>query len=76
MRPTDLLAVSFMSAYVSLLIYGIINTVMLDIVFFFVLYGGAMALRKQPDKRLFNNKSKYEEGSHIKINRLQIANMK
>jgi hypothetical protein len=47
MRPGDLLAISFMVAYISFLIYGIINVVMMDLVFFFILYGGALALQRQ-----------------------------
>lgn len=55
LRQGDLLAISFMVAYVSFLIYGIINTVMMDFVFFFVLYGGALALkRKSPEKKKAN----------------------
>lgn len=48
MRPGDLLAVSFMVAYACFLVYGIINTIAIDMVFFFVLYGGALALQRHP----------------------------
>lgn len=48
MRPGDLLSMSFMIAYITFLIYGVIDTVMMDVVFFFILYGGALALQKQP----------------------------
>jgi hypothetical protein len=47
MRPGDILAISLMIAYVSFLIYGIINVVMMDVVFFFFLHGGALALQRQ-----------------------------
>jgi hypothetical protein len=47
MRPGDLLAVVFMIAYINYLLFGIINNVMMDVVFFFVLYGGALALQRQ-----------------------------
>jgi hypothetical protein len=46
-RRGDFLPMSFMIAYLSYLIYGSINTVMMDVVFFFFLYGGAVALQRQ-----------------------------
>jgi hypothetical protein len=47
MRKFDLLTISFIIAYLCFLIYGTIDTVALDMVFFFVLYGGALALQNK-----------------------------
>ncbi len=73
LRPGDLLAISFLSAYTGFLIYGIINTVVVDFIFFFVLYGGALALKKQAlaeKKRMRPSKRKHTDLQYQIINKI------
>jgi O-antigen ligase len=71
-KPGDILSIPLMFAFVSFLIYGIIDTVSLDMVIFYIFYGGAVALyRQQIKKKRISSSTIKTSAEYIPINQFQ-----